>query len=52
MEALEATRAQSFIEAFANGVRAMDDDFQVWLARTIHEASAPGWSEHGLSVAG
>lgn len=26
--------------------------FILWLARTIHEASAPGWSEHGLSVAG
>lgn len=37
MEALEAVRAQSFIEVFASEVRAVDDDFQVWLGHVGKE---------------
>jgi len=37
MEALESTCAQSFIEVFAGEVRAVDDDFQVWLGHVGKE---------------
>ena len=44
---MQNPRCIEWFEKVANGLTR-----SLPLARTIHEASAPGWSEHGLSVAG
>lgn len=52
MEALEATRSQSLIEGFVGEVRAMDDNFLVWLGHIGQERSFRNALRRAVNQAG